>query len=201
MPDMNGLKFVSSLPKAVSVETISDIINNIDRIIKYKNNWEMFRDKLLFILLYSTGMRISEALSLKHLDLEKDEVVIFGKGGKERLLPLLDIIKSSYISYKNALKEAKIQFTGNSWLFINHKERKLSARDVERTFQIIKINKNLPSFSPHVMRHSFATSLLENGANIRQIQSLLGHENLSTTQKYTKITQKIIGEKLKKIGW
>lgn len=199
--NMNGLKFVSGLPKAISVEMINDIIDNIDKIIKYKNTWEIARDKLLFILLYSTGMRISEALSLKHSDLDKDEVIIFGKGRKERLIPLLDNIKFAYNIYIDALKKATIPFMSGSWLFINQKEKKLSVRDVERIFQIIKINKNLPAFSPHVMRHSFATSLLENGANIRQIQSLLGHENLATTQKYTKVTQKIIGEKLKKIGW
>ena len=65
----------------------------------------------------------------------------------------------------------------------------MSTREVDRKFQTIRINKNLQYFSPHIMRHSFATSLLENGTNIRQIQDFLGHENLATTQKYTKITK------------
>ena len=200
--NMNGLKFRNNLPKALPSQTLEGIINDIDKIIKYKTNWELQRDKLLFVLLFATGMRISEALALKHKEFNKDEIVVFGKGKKERIVPILDIVKTYYNNYNSALKKANIIVNSeNDFVFINAKQKHLSARDVNRHFQAIKINKNLQHFSAHTMRHSFATSLLENGANIRQIQELLGHENLETTQKYTKITQKIIGDKLKKIKW
>ena len=197
----NGLKFTSGLPKAIQSDEISDIIENLDKIVKYKSKWELLRDKLLCVLLFASGLRISEALALKHKDFHGQEFIIFGKGQKERVVPALDVVIQYYNDYKKVLVENGFSIYDNDFVFINSKEKPLSTREVERKFQFIKISKNLAHFSPHTMRHSFATSLLENGANIRQIQSLLGHENLSTTQKYTKITQKVIGEKLKKIKW
>ena len=199
--NMNGLKFTANLPKAITFEKIKEIVENIAEIHKYKTNWELSRDKFLIILLFSTGMRISEALNLRHYHMQENTITILGKGNKERIVPLLDVIKDYYENYKNELLKEKLFTTTSNWLFINKKQKKLSARSVDAFFQKIKINKNMQFFSPHVMRHSFATVLLENGANIRQIQELLGHEKLATTQKYTKITQKIIGEKLKKIDW
>ena len=174
---------------------------NLNTVHEYKTNWELLRDKFLIILLFSTGMRISEALNLRHYNMQENTITILGKCNKERIIPLLDVVKDYYEDYKNELLKEKI-FTANSnWLFTNKKQKKLQVRAVDALFQEIKISKNMQFFSPHVMRHSFATGLLENGANIRQIQELLGHEKLATTQKYTKITQKIIGEKLKKINW
>lgn len=199
--NMCGLKFKNNLPKALDCKKIEKIIANLNHILTYKSNWELARDQLLFILLFSSGLRISEALSLKYGDLEHENLTICGKGQKERIVPLLDIIKQYFNNYKDALQSNNIPLNKTNYLFINSKCKKLSIRYVDRQFQKIKILQNLPYFSPHVMRHSFATSLLENGANIRQIQTLLGHENLSTTQNYTKITQKKLNEKLKKIQW
>ena len=198
--NMSGLKFNNNLPKAIEYRQIEDIIKNIDKILNYENNWELARDKLLLILLFSSGMRISEALSLKHSDFLKSEFIIFGKGKKERIVPMLDIVKEYYEVYKQKLLENNIH-TQNCFVFVNKKNKQLTSREAERIFQKIKINKNLQYFSPHIMRHSFASSMLENGANICQIQELLGHANLDTTQKYTKITKKIIGDNLKKIKW
>ncbi len=199
--NLNGLKFTANLPKAISTEEIIDIVEKIDTYKNYKETWEIARDKFLCILLFSTGMRISEALNLHHYDMEKETITFLGKGSKERIVPLLEIVKKYYKKYKNELTKEKLLSASSSWLFINTKQKKLTIRAVDAIFQRIKINKNLQYFSPHVMRHSFATNMLENGANIRQIQDLLGHEKLATTQKYTKITKKIIGEKLKKINW
>ena len=199
--NMKCLKFRNNLPKAVNCNEIIDIIKNLEKIVCYKNEFNLVRDKLLLVLLFSSGLRISEALSLTHDDFSRNEFVIFGKGQKERLVPILDIVNKYYNDYKNILLKNKLTIFGKDKVFVNIKQKPLSARDVDRVFQVIKINRNLQYFSPHVLRHSFATSLLENGADIRQIQTFLGHESLTTTQKYTKITQKIIGEKLKQIKW
>lgn len=202
--NLNGLKFRNGLPKAINENTIFDIIEHIDKILQYKHKFEIERDKLLLTLLYSTGIRISEALQLSHQDLQASQAIIIAKGQKERIVPILPIVNQRYQIYIDALKEENI-ITNNNYVFLkidakNH-IKKLPIRDIERIFEQIKINRNLQAFSPHVLRHSFATSLLENGANIKQIQSLLGHKNLSTTQKYTKITEKLLSDKLEKIGW
>ena len=199
--NLNGLKFASTLPKAVQANQIMDIIDKLECIIEYKTKWELLRDKLLLIILFSTGMRISEALKIKKTELLGNYFKICGKSKKERIVPILNIIKEYYIKYQNELENATNVIPQNDFLFIKTNGKVVSAREVEKKFQQIKINKNLQYFSPHIMRHSFATSLLENGANIKQIQELLGHQQLATTQKYTKITQKIIGEKLKRIKW
>ena len=202
--NLGGLKFRNGLPKAVSDNTILEIINNLDKIIKYKHNFEVERDRLLLTLLYSTGIRISEALQLSHQDLPASQATIIAKGQKERIIPILPIVNQRYNIYMKSLKTAGIMIN-NKYVFLKidskNNIKKLPIRDIERIFEQIKINRNLQAFSPHVLRHSFATSLLENGANIKQIQSLLGHKNLSTTQKYTKITEKLLSDKLDKIGW
>lgn len=202
--NLNGLKFRNGLPKAINENTIFDIIEHIDKILQYKHKFEIERDKLLLTLLYSTGIRISEALQLSHQDLQNSQATIIAKGQKERIVPILPIVNQRYQIYIDALKEENI-ITNNNYVFLKidakNNVKKLPIRDIERIFEQIKINRNLQAFSPHVLRHSFATSLLENGANIKQIQSLLGHKNLSTTQKYTKITEKLLSAKLDKIGW
>ena len=163
--NMSGLKFINGLPKAVESDLIIEIIDNIESVIKYKNSFEIARDKLLFTLLFAT-------------------IVVFGKGQKERLVPILPIINSKYQQYLQSAKECNI--TLQDAVFIASNGKKLTARAIQHTFEKLKICYGLQHFSPHTMRHSFATSLLENGANINQIQVLLGHENLSTTQKYKK---------------
>ena len=202
--NLGGLKFRNGLPKAVNNNIIFDVISTLDKIIKYKHNFEVERDRLLLTLLYSTGIRISEALQLSHQDLQASQATIIAKGQKERIIPILPIVNQQYNIYMKSLKTAGIMIN-NKYVFLKidakNNIKKLPIRDIERIFEQIKINRNLQAFSPHVLRHSFATSLLENGANIKQIQSLLGHKNLSTTQKYTKITEKLLSDKLEKIGW
>lgn len=198
--NLNGLKFRNGLPKALKRDIIVDITDNLDDVIKYQYKFELERDRFIIWFLYSTGLRISEALQIKDTDFIQNEVVILGKGKKERIITILPILKQYYKRYKEELINSNIVIKDNA-LLIKKNGKKMSVRDIDRIFQQIKINKGLLYFSPHVMRHSFATRLLENGANIKQIQTLLGHENLSTTQKYTKITEKLLEDKLKKIKW
>ena len=204
--NMNGLKFNACLPKAINRNCLVDIIDNLQLVNTYDFSFENSRDKLLLVLLFCTGMRVSEVSDLKHEDMTKNELIIMGKGKKERIVPLIDSIKKYYHEYKEDLDKNCIKYEYNSCLFIkiatkNKKIKKMSIRDIGRVFENIKKYYNLQTFSPHTMRHSFATTLLENGANIKQIQTLLGHENLGTTQKYTKITSKLLEKKLLGVKW
>ena len=152
------------------------------------------RDKSILELLFSTGLRVSELASLKRdLNIEKDEFTILGKGGKNRIVFISQ-------SARHWVKEyLKLRKDNSPWLFIGHdkaaKKRKgedeigLTPRSVERIVQkyakMAGINKKI---TPHTMRHSFATDLLMNGADIRSVQTLLGHSSITTTQIYTHIT-------------
>jgi site-specific recombinase XerD len=153
-----------------------------------------FRDKAILELLFSTGLRVSELASLKRdLNIDKDEFSIRGKGDKMRIVFISQ-------SARHWVKEyLKIRKDANPWLFIGHdkaaKARKgedvvgLTPRSIERIVQryakLAGINKKI---TPHTMRHSFATDLLMNGADIRSVQTLLGHSSITTTQIYTHIT-------------
>ena len=175
------------MPKAVNNNTILEIIDNLDRIIKYKHNFEVERDRLLLTLLYSTGIRISEALQLSHQDLQASQATIIAKGHKERIIPILPVVNQKYHTYINALKRADIMIN-NKYVFLKidtkNNVKKLPIRDIERIFEQIKINRDLQAFSPHVLRHSFATHLLQNGAELKAIQMMLGHSDISSTQVY-----------------
>lgn len=150
------------------------------------------RDKAIFETLYSTGIRVSElvGLSLRDVDLVGDLVKVFGKGRKQRLVPIgakaVEAIQA-YLAVRKHKSEA---------LFLNNRGGRLTARSVRNVFnKHIKTTALQQNVHPHMLRHSFATHLLDHGADLRSVQELLGHVNLSTTQIYTHLTT----EKLKSI--
>lgn len=155
------------------------------------------RDRSLLELLYATGIRVSElvALDLYHLDLSRGYLRVWGKGSKERLVPIHD---RAVAALKRYLTEARPKLAQPDCpaVFVNYKGSRLSDRGVRKLIdkycQQLGLTKNI---SPHVIRHSFATHLLDNGADLRSVQELLGHVSLSTTQIYTHVTK----QKLKKI--
>jgi integrase/recombinase XerD len=151
-----------------------------------------YKSKLILMLLYSSGLRVSECCNLKASDLEFDQKMGWvrnGKGGKDRMFILSDGIISSLHNHVNSRSPT-------DYLFTNKEGKPLSARNLQKIVGTAArragINKKV---SPHTLRHSFATHLLENGESIRRIQELLGHSNLQTTQIYTKVSM----DELKKV--
>lgn len=173
-------KVPKTLPKVLSKEEIRKLLKSC------KNE----REKLIFLLLYSTGLRVSELtnLTLEDIDLKNNFLVVRGgKGKKDRIVPLnkkiVDLIK-------NYLENRK----SDSIYLINNKfGNKISTVYIEKMIREIGKRANI-KVTCHMLRHSFATHMLENGADIRIIQEILGHEKLSTTQIYTKITTKYLKE-------
>ncbi len=153
------------------------------------------RDAAILELLYSTGMRINELVNLTedNIDFISGTVVVSGKGKKQRLCPLgkyaEKAIQCSIDSRNNILFLLNKKITTKSALFINKQGQTLSARSIERMMKKYLIKCGLNSeLTPHSLRHSFATHLLDKGAELRAVQELLGHESLSTTQIYTHIS-------------
>ncbi len=147
------------------------------------------RDMALAELLYGAGLRISEALSLDLQDMrpETGAVCVLGKGGKERLAPLGDTcVRSMRLWLKARSLLASPEETA---LFVGNRGKRLNRRQAARILDELRLNAGLPQhISPHMLRHSFATHLLEGGADLRAVQELLGHARLSTTQRYTHVT-------------
>ncbi len=149
------------------------------------------RDRAILELFFSTGLRVSELASLnKDLDLSKDEFSIRGKGEKVRVVFLSDSAKDSIRKYLKARKDFGesmfIQFSNNK---SDKKDMRLTPRSIERLVKKYAIKAGISKkVTPHVIRHSFATDLLQNGADIRSVQMMLGHANIATTQIYTHVT-------------
>ena len=152
------------------------------------------RDRAIMELLYSTGMRVAELVSLNmsRLDFVGGMVRVRGKGNKERLIPVgnpaLEAV-NQYLPVRKNLLAARIKRgkpTEKEALFVNNRGSRLTARSVERFVRMYAGRANITArVTPHALRHSFATHLLEMGADLRSVQELLGHASLSTTQKYT----------------
>lgn len=156
------------------------------------------RDKALLELFFSTGLRLSELCSLNHdLDLSKDEFSIRGKGEKVRVVFLSEDAKSAIRAYLKTRKDmAEPLFVNN---MKNGSAGRLTPRSIERIVKHYAIKAGISKkVTPHVLRHSFATDLLSNGADIRSVQMMLGHANIATTQVYTHITDKQLREVHKK---
>lgn len=173
-------------PKSLDISEVIKCINLIDSVnTKKQDDWTNKRDKALIILLYSTGIRIGEALSLKKTDIQTNKIKILGKGNKERLVPILEITKQ-YI--QNYIKSLPIKMKLTEFIFLGKRGKKLDPSVFARKLYEIKKIIGLPNqISPHKFRHSFASHLLHNGTDLKHIQELLGHKNLSSTQIYTKI--------------
>lgn len=148
--------------------------------------WEKARDAAVLTLMYGCGLRVSEVLGLTRSDAPiGDALRVLGKGRKERVVPVLPIVREAVEDY---LEKLPFWLQRNEPLFRARRGKPLLARHVQATVQIIRVRLGLPpAVTPHSLRHSFATHLLGAGADLRAIQELLGHESLSTTQRYTAV--------------
>ncbi|MFL2722504.1 MAG: site-specific tyrosine recombinase XerD [Gammaproteobacteria bacterium] len=154
------------------------------------------RDKAMIEMLYATGMRISELINLKitDIDIERSVLKVLGKGSKERLIPFGEKASDSLSYY---LKKRKKSLAKE--VFISNRGKKMTRTGFWQRIKIYLSREGLQdSISPHTLRHAFATHLLNRGADLRSVQLLLGHSDLSTTQIYTHIAKQRLGEVLKK---
>ena len=149
------------------------------------------RNRLIIELLYATGIRVSELTSLKlnNIDLNNNEIRILGKGNKERIVFYGEYASKFLKMYLNEARDELLNGNKSEHLLINNTGTNLSSRGVELIVnEVVKKAALKHNISPHVLRHTFATDLLNNGADLKSVQELLGHESLSTTQIYTHIT-------------
>jgi integrase/recombinase XerC len=182
------------LPKFLEYEQVMKLLNTPPA-----NTWLGARDRAILEVLYSTGMRVSElvGLNMDDVDFLSEVIHIRGKGKKERLCPIgssaLQSIQN-YIEFRNRRMASDSGFDSKV-LFANKHGKRLSTRSVRRKMDKYLIESGLdPSISPHTLRHSFATHMLNNGADLRSVQELLGHQSLSTTQIYTHVTTSRMNE-------
>lgn len=173
------------LPKALDVDDSFSVLDEAPNLAK--NEWQGLRDRAILTVLYGCGLRISEAISLNIGDInEKSETLrVKGKGNKERIVPLLPIIWQNIAEY---LQKCPYKQNIGEPLFLGSRGERITARVVQRQVEKIRLYLGLPdTFTPHALRHSFATQLLADGADLRSIQELLGHASLMTTQRYTDV--------------
>jgi integrase/recombinase XerD len=179
------------LPESMSEAEVDKLLNSPDVSNKIEN-----RDKAMIEMLYATGMRISELVNLKitDVDMKRCVVKVFGKGSKERLVPFGETALDSLKSYLNDREQSS-----SKEIFLSNRGKKMTRVAFWQRVKIYLIRENLKnSISPHTLRHAFATHLLNRGADLRSVQLLLGHSDLSTTQIYTHIAKQRLSDVLKK---
>ena len=181
------------LPKYLNYEEMERLLNSIDT-----SELEGIRNKLIIELLYSTGIRVSELVNIKIKDIKikEQQINILGKGNKERIVLFGEQAKEMIKIYLNAYKELFKGNIYNSYLLINNKGKQLSTNKIELIVKDVLRKSALKlNISPHTLRHTFATHMLDSGADLKSVQELLGHENLKTTAIYTHVSN----ERLKNV--
>ena len=179
------------LPESMSEAEVDKLLNSPDVSNKIEN-----RDKAMIEMLYATGMRISELVNLKitDVDMKRCVVKVFGKGSKERLVPFGETALDSLRSYLNEREQSS-----SKEIFLSNRGKKMTRVAFWQRVKVYLMRENLKnSISPHTLRHAFATHLLNRGADLRSVQLLLGHSDLSTTQIYTHIAKQRLSDVLKK---
>jgi integrase/recombinase XerC len=175
-----------------------DNINNLLDMWELKDTFRGWRDFLIIEIFYFTGIRLSELINLKIADVNLSDLTIkvLGKRNKERLVPITNVLKKDILRYFELRKQETGEFAHDDFIFINQSGKKLYPVMVYRIVRsYLQLVTQVEKRSPHVLRHTFATHMLNNGADLNAIKELLGHSNLSATQVYTHNTF----EKLKKV--
>ena len=191
MVTVHSPKISKRLPEFVLEEDLSDLFNHVE----FTDDWKGKTERIVLLLLYSTGMRVSELINVKEEDVNfaKAQIKVLGKGNKERIVPLAKDMLDSLKEYTSS-KPAKTEGVEN--LFTNADGKALNRNGVYKSVHhYLSLITTIKKKSPHILRHSFATHLMNNGADLNSVKELLGHASLASTQVYTHNTI----EKLKDI--
>ncbi len=183
-------KISKTLPKYLTEEEIKQLL---DFPLNTPND---YRNKAMLEVLYATGIRVSELVNLKisNINLEEDYIRVFGKGSKERLSPISDICEKYLRLYLEEYRNTLLQHKNSEYVFINTFGNPITRQGFFKNLKkIAKVQGISKEISPHTLRHSYATHLLSHGADLRSIQELLGHSDISTTEIYTHL----VNDKLK----
>ena len=181
------------LPRFVAKKDVDTLFNHVE----FSDNWKGKTNRLIFLIFYNTRMRLSELINLREKDIDfyNQSIKVLGKGNKERIIPMSNELSEPIKTYSQQKKDLPAK-TDNEVLLLNEKGKKLTPRTVYtivRTY--LGMVTTLEKKSPHILRHSFATHLTNNGADLNAVKELLGHSSLAATQVYTHNTI----EKLKNI--
>ncbi|HOP74644.1 MAG TPA: site-specific tyrosine recombinase XerD [Bacillota bacterium] len=190
--NLDAPKQEKRLPRVLSVEDVSNLLEQPD--LKTPAG---IRDRAMLEVLYATGLRVSELVSLKisDLNLEMGYIKCFGKGSKERIVPLGSVASKYVKHYLEHARKFLASSLNEDTLFLNHHGHRLTRQGFWKIIKKYAESINLENdITPHTLRHSFATHLLENGADLRSVQEMLGHADISTTQIYTHLTKSKIKE-------
>jgi integrase/recombinase XerC len=193
MTKINAPKNEKRLPRFVAKKEIDVLFNHVE----FPNDWNGQTDRLLFSIFYNTGLRLSELINLKegNVDFYNSQIKILGKGNKERIIPMSQALGVEIKNYLEAKKELQI-LKDKGILMVGENGNQLAPRNVYRTVKkYLSLVTTIDKKSPHILRHSFATHLTNNGADLNAVKELLGHSSLAATQVYTHNTI----EKLKNV--
>ncbi|WP_094603289.1 Tyrosine recombinase XerD [Sporomusa silvacetica DSM 10669] len=190
--NLESPKLEKKLPKILSIAEVEELLKQPNTI-----QPTGLRDKAMLELLYATGIRVSELINLNISDVNLDMGYIkcYGKGAKERIVPLGSIAAKCVQEYINKGRPKLVRTYEESSLFVNHHGNRLTRQGFWKIIKKYALEANITKdITPHTLRHSFATHLLENGADLRSVQEMLGHADISTTQIYTHVTKNHLKE-------
>ena len=188
-------KLGKKLPNTLSEEDINKLLD-----IKLNDNYS-YRNKAMLELMYATGLRVSELVNLKVYDVNLEEAIVktMGKGSKERIIPIGDYALNALKTYINEYRSSLFKREVNDYLFLNNHGMRMTRQGFFKIIKKLASEQGIKKdFSPHTLRHSFATHLLSHGADLRIIQELLGHSDVSTTQIYTHVSNEELEDTFKK---
>lgn len=189
MEEVSSLKKAKKLPKYLSISEVNKLLN-----IPLNSEFD-YRNKAMLELMYATGLRVSELVSIEYsnIDFENSIIRINGKGKKERIIPLGEVASYYLKVYLNDYRSKLLKRNTYNQVFLNNHGKPITRQGfnyiLENIRELTGVTKEI---TPHVLRHSFATHLLEGGADIRSIQEMLGHENISTTNIYTEVVNDVL---------
>ncbi|MBI4296361.1 MAG: site-specific tyrosine recombinase XerD [Chloroflexi bacterium] len=195
--DVQSPKIGKPLPKPISLHQVLQLIEQTDKVASA----DAKRDKAMLELLYASGMRVSELMSinLEDINLDAGQVRCFGKGSKERILPIHNRAIAAVRNYLSHTRPSLAHNASEKALFLNQRGGRLTRQGFWQILKEYVKKANLGSdITPHTLRHSFATHMLSGGADLRSVQELLGHANIATTQVYTHLTTEHVREAYRK---